>query len=394
MATNTPSVLIENIGALVTGDINNPESDAGSIYMREGLIWEVGATDVDADIVIDARGLTAMPGLIDSHSHPGFGDFTFTQNSVGWMHAYLHGGMTSLVSAGEIHLPGLPLDPPDARLFKYLAVLTKRCFDNLHHIGPRVFAGTLIIAPGLTEADFDELADEGIGCAKFLFYPYGEHGDEAHRYVRWCRERDIVVKLHSGGVSRSGVSRPAGAEVIKDLGPDIVAHVNGGPIPMTLSDIVKVVNETDCYLEIATSGNQLRAVQMMESVHASGALHRIMVGTDTPAGTGIVPRGMLRNIAFLASQCGVSAAQAVCMATGNNARAHRLDSGFLMEGKSADLVLAGKIGGSEATNALHAFELGEIPGIAIVTVRGRVAVSPRSEQTPPPEMLAELVRGG
>ena len=394
MTGDAPSVLIENLGALVTGDIEDPQSDADSIFIRDGMIAELGGSAVDADVVIDARGLTAMPGLIDSHSHPGFGDFTFTQNSVGWMHAYLHGGMTSLVSAGELHLPGLPLDPPDARLFKYLAVLTKRCWDNIDQLGPRVFAGTLIMAPGLTEADFDELAAEGIGCAKFLFYPYGEHGDEAHRYVDWCRERNIVVKLHSGGVSRSGVSRPAGADVIRDLRPDVVAHMNGGPIPMTLADIATVVSETDCFLEVATSGNQLRAVDMMKEVHSADALDRVIVGTDTPAGTGIVPRAMLRNIAFLASQGGVSAAQAVSMATGNNARAHRLDAGFLQEGKPADLVLAGNIGGSEANSALEAFGLGEIPGIAIVLIGGRVVVSPRSNQTPPPETLATIVGSG
>ncbi len=388
------TLLIENIGAMLTGDIDDPESDASSLFVDDGVIQEVGATQTDADIVIDARGLTVLPGLIDSHSHPGFGDFTFTQNSVGWLHNYLHGGMTSLVSAGELHLPGLPLDPPDARLFKYIAVLMKRCFDNFPEVAPRVFAGTLIMAPGLTEEDFDEVAAEGIGCAKFLFYPYDADDDEAQRYVRWCHERDIVVKMHSGGVSRSGVSQPAGAAVIKAVGPDIVAHINGGPIPMPLSDIATVVDETDCYLEIATSGNQLRAIETMDLVHAADALDRVMVGTDTPAGTGIVPRGMLRNIAFLASQCGVTAAQAVCMATGNNARAHRLDAGFVREGKPADLVLAGSIRGSEAVSTLGAFELGEIPGIAVVIVGGHVVVAPRSEQTPPPETLADFVKGG
>ena len=388
------TLLIKNIGALVSGDLQHPLTDATTIYIEGGVFREIGTNRTEADVIIDAMGLVASPGLIDSHSHPSFGDFTFTQNSVGWMYAYLHGGVTSLVSAGEVHIPGLPLDPPDTRIFKYLAVLTKRCSDNLPQVAPRVFAGTLLLAPGLTEADFDEVASEGIRCVKFLFYPYGETGDEAQRYVRWCRQRGIVVKIHSGGVSRSGVSRPAGAEVIMDLQPDIVAHINGGPIPMPLDEIETVVRETNCYLEIATSGNQRRAIEMMESVHQERAIGRVMLGTDTPGGTGIVPRGMLWNVALLASQGGVTAEEALCVATGNNARAHGLDGGFIQEGKPADLLLMGKIRGSEARDALDALSMGELPGISFVIVGGQIVVSGRSEQTPPPETLAILEKGG
>jgi len=387
------SLLIKNIGALVSGEVQHPLGDATAIYIEDGLFREVGTTRDDADIIIDAQGLVASPGLIDSHSHPTFGDFTFTQNSVGWMNAYLHGGVTSLVSAGELHLPGLPLDPPDSRLFKYLAVLTKRCSDNLPQIAPRVFAGTLLLAPGLTEADFDEVASEGIQCVKFLFYPYGETGDEAQRYVRWCRERGIVVKIHSGGVSRSGVSRPAGANVIMDIQPDIVAHINGGPIPMPLEEIETIVRETGCYLEIATSGNQRRAIDLMESVHQEHAIGRLMLGTDTPGGTGIVPRGMLWNVAMLASRGGITAEEAICVATGSNARAHRLNVGFIQQGKPADLLLMGSIRGSEAKDALAALNMGELPGISFVIAKGEIVVSGRSEQTPPPETLAIIEKG-
>jgi enamidase len=63
--------LIKDIGTLVTGDLDNPVRQADSIYIADGLIREVGnGLPRPAEVVIDARGLTAMPGLIDSHSHP------------------------------------------------------------------------------------------------------------------------------------------------------------------------------------------------------------------------------------------------------------------------------------------------------------------------------------
>ena len=80
----------------------------------------------------------------------------------------MHGGVTALISAGELHLPGLPL-PPDARTALSVAIVTKRCYDNLRPSGVKVHAGTLLLVPGLTEKDFDEIASLGIKLVKFIF---------------------------------------------------------------------------------------------------------------------------------------------------------------------------------------------------------------------------------
>ena len=387
------SMLIKNLGAVVTGDRTDPLRQATSIYIEDGIIRNIDSQHSDADTVINANGLLASPGLIDTHVHPTFGDYTPTQNSIGWMSSYLHGGVTSLVSAGELHLPGLPLDPPDAQLFKYLAVLAKRCSANLPQKAPRLYGGALLLAPGLKEADFDEAAQQGIGCAKFIFYPFGENGDEAQMYVKWCRERGIVTKIHSGGVSRSGFSRPAGAKVIQELLPDIVGHISGGPIPMPLAEMETVVKDTECYLEITTSGSFRRTIELMEMVLKEGAQDRVILGTDTPSGTGVTPRAMLRNVALLASLGGVSTEVTLCMATGNGAKAHKLGGGFIREGMAADIILMGKIQGSTGSDALKALAEGDIPGISSVIVDGDLVVRDRSEQTPPPETLAVIEKG-
>src|SRR3990172_4761110 len=82
-SSGMPSVLIKNIGALVTGDLKSPLRHADSIYVEDGIIRAIGnGMSQRADVVIDARGITATPGLVDSHSHPTFGDFTPAQNAL------------------------------------------------------------------------------------------------------------------------------------------------------------------------------------------------------------------------------------------------------------------------------------------------------------------------
>ncbi|HEX9444398.1 MAG TPA: amidohydrolase family protein [Candidatus Binatia bacterium] len=383
------SLLIRNIGALATGDIKNPLRRADSIYIEEGVIRAVGSGIAErADSVIDAQGITAIPGLIDSHSHPSIGEYTPAQNTLGWITNYMHGGVTALISAGELHLPGLPL-PPDARTALALALVTKRCYDNLRPSGVKVFAGTLLLVPGLAEKDFDEIAAAGIRLVKFIFYDYSRLPDgEAERYVKWARARGIKVKIHSGGVSRSGVSQIAGWEIVKKIDPDVIGHITGGPIPMAEAEMVRIVAETDHFVEVCSSGNYRMALVLARAVQKHNAYHRVLIGTDTPGGTGIIPRGILREIAYLSSVGEVPPEAAVCMATGNVGRAHGLNLGVIEEGRPADIVLLHKITGSVAKDALDSFAKGDLPGISMVLIDGEVRVAGRSQQTPPPERVA------
>ena len=378
----------------MTGDIRKPIRRADSIYVEDGLVKEIGVgISRPADVVIDANGITAIPGLIDSHSHPTFGEFTPAQNSLSWITHYLHGGVTALISAGELHVPGLPL-PPDAKTAMSLALLTKRCYDNQRPSGVKVFAGTLLLVPGLQEGDIDTIAKAGIRLVKFIFYDYRLlPNGEAELYVRWARARGIKVKIHSGGVSRSGVSQVAGLEILKRLKPDVVGHISGGPIPMPENEMLQIVRETDYYLEICSSGNPRMALALMRAVKETGAFERVLIGTDTPGGTGVIPRGMLREIAFLSSVAEIPPELAVCMATGNVARAHGLSIGILEEGRPADLVLLDKIHGSVSRDGLDSLAKGDLPGISVVMIDGEVRVGGRSQQTPPPERTAIITRG-
>jgi len=383
------SILIKNIGTLVTGKLEAPLRQADSIFINDGVVQAIGKSlHQTADQTIDANGITAIPGLIDSHSHPSIGEYTPAQNTLGWITNYMHGGVTALISAGELHLPGLPL-PPDARTALSVAVVTKRCYDNLRPSGVKVHAGTLLLVPGLLERDFDEIHALGIKLVKFIFYDYSLlPNGEAKRYVDWAHARGIKVKIHSGGVSRSGVSQVAGFEMVQKIKPDIIGHITGGPIPMPEEDMLRIANETGCFMEICTSGNYRLALSLARAVKANGRYDRVLIGTDTPGGTGIVPRGILREIAFLSSVGEIAPEKSICMATGNVGRAHDLNIGIIEEGRPADIVLLHKITGSVSKDALDSFAKGDLPGISYVIIDGVVQVAGRSQQTPPPERAA------
>lgn len=383
------TLLVKNIGTLVTGKLESPLRQADSILVRDGVVQAIGRNlNQAADQVVDANGITAIPGLIDSHSHPSIGEYTPAQNSLSWITNYMHGGVTALISAGELHLPGLPL-PPDARTALSVAIVTKKCYDNLRPSGVKVHAGTLLLVPGLCEKDFDEIQSLGIKLVKFIFYDYSLlPNGEAERYVNWAHARGIKVKIHSGGVSRSGVSQVAGFDMVRKIKPDIIGHITGGPIPMPEEDMIRIASETDCFMEICTSGNYRLALSLARVVKAKGLHQRVLIGTDTPGGTGIVPRGILREIAFLSAVGEIEPEKSICMATGNVGRAHDLDIGILEEGRPADIVLMHKITGSVAKDALDSFAKGDLPGISYVIIDGEIRVAGRSQQTPPPERVA------
>ena len=122
---------IVNLGQIVSGDWRNPFVAGDAILTEGDRIASVGtaaATAVEAaDVVIDADGMTAIPGLIDSHVHVTFGDYTPRQRTVGYLESYLHGGTTTAISASEVHVPGRPRDVEGV---KALAVAAQRCFAD------------------------------------------------------------------------------------------------------------------------------------------------------------------------------------------------------------------------------------------------------------------------
>jgi enamidase len=382
--------LIRNLGDVATGDIAAPHVHADSILIEDGRIAAVGnGFDGEGmDKVIDAAGSTAMPGLIDSHAHPVFGDFTPRQQMQGFIESGLHGGVTSVISAGEVHLPGRPKDVVG---LKALAIVAAKAWGALRPAGVKVHGGAPILELGLEEHDFAEMAAGGVRLVGEIGLGSVKTGAQAAPMVAWAKQHGMVVTFHTGGPSIAG-SNPIAADAVLEARPHIVGHVNGGTTPMSDGDIERVV-DTDMAIEIVHCGNGRAALLALKAGAQVGGLDRVIIGNDAPSGTGVVPLGILRVMAHLSSLGGLAPELVVAMATGNTARVHGLNRGVIAVGREADIVLCDAPVGSSASSALEALSIGDLPGISMVLIDGVVQIG-RSRNTPPAARAAEVVGAG
>ena len=377
---------IKNIGTLVSGELDIGILDADTILCSSGVISHIGnGLDVSkADVVVDAQGTTVIPGLIDSHCHVVLGDYTPRQRTVGFLESYTHGGITSVISPGEIHAPGRP---KDAAGVKGLAVAARACFLNFRPNGMKVHAGAIIIEPTLSEEDFKEVAEQGVWLAKFGFGDFKDPYD-GEPQIRWAQKYGIKVMCHSGGASIPG-SKPITADHLMKLRPDVCGHVNGGPTALTDEGVERVVRESDMWLQVVQAGNLKKTLDIIGLAVEHEQLGRVMIASDTPTGTGVIPLGVIKTVCEIASLTGLSPEKTVALATGNNARAYNLRSGVIAEGHEADLVVMDVPWGSVASDALGAIARGDIPGISAVIIDGKVRTL-RSRNTPAATRMAKV----
>lgn len=367
-----------NIGTLVTGDLRHPVGDAGALLIEDGRIASIGAArgSAQADQVIDANGATVGPGLIDSHCHVVIGDFTPRQNVVGFLSSYVHGGITQAISPGEIHAPGRP---HDADGVVALAVFAQRSWSNYRPNGMKVHGGAVVLEPTLEPRHFRYLAEQGVRLAKFGFGRYEDPADGLPQ-VRAAQEVGIRVMCHSGGASIPG-SKPITAEHLMLLGPDVCGHINGGPSSLDDDGILEIVRNTDLVLQIVQAGNVRSAINIVEAALRHGAEHRIIIGSDTPTGTGVMPLGVIKTMAELSSLTSADPAVVWAWASGVTADVYDLEAGKVEVGRPADLVIADAPWGSYGGDALGALSRGDIPGISAVLIDGKVRAL-RSRNTP------------
>jgi enamidase len=374
---------IVNIGTIVTGDWRQPLATGDSILMQDGRIIQVGTLGSvpveDCDVVIDADGATAIPGLIDSQVHNTFGDYTPRQKTVGFLESYVHGGVTTAIGASEVHVPGRPKDPAGV---KALAVAAMKCFEHLRPGGMRVHAGSIILEPGLQEADFKEIADQGVWLAKAGFGAVKTPFDYVPM-IGWAKKHNMITTVHTGGSSIPG-SSGIWADHLLAMDPHVSFHVNGGPVAMPDEDFPRVVQEGRMALQVCTAGNLRTTLLIADLVRKADQFDRFLIATDTPTGSGIMPLGMMYTITHLASLTDMPVEWAIAAATGNNAKVYGLNSGYLRSGCDADVVLLDAcVGGSKKT-ALDALRNGDIAAVAAVITDGVPRFVGRSRNTPAP----------
>src|SRR3989475_1507719 len=372
-----------NIGVLATGVMTAPRAEAEAIVVEEGRIAAIGASSrvgaAAADVVIDCRGTTVIPGLVDSHCHGVLGDDTPRQKTVDFLDSYVHGGITSVVSAGEgVHAPGRPHDPAAA---KALAIAAAKCFEHFHPNGMKVNAGSVVLEPGLTDEDFAEMAKHGVRHAKYGFGGYAQPRD-GEPEVRRAQKHGLCVMSHSGGTSIPG-SSPISHDVLLHLRPDVCGHVNGGTTSLDEIGVDRIIAETAMALQVVQAGNLRSALYIVKRAREAGALARVCVASDTPTGTGVMPMGVMKSVCELASLGDLPPEVVIALATGNNGRVFRLaeGTGTIAVGAPADLAVCDAPPASLAGAARAASAPGDIPGISGVIIDGQVRVG-RSRNTP------------
>ena len=374
---------IVNLKTIVTGDWRDPFAKGDAILMENGTIAEVGtiaAAKIEScDVVIDADGATAIPGLIDSQVHNTFGDYTPRQKTVGFLESYVHGGTTTAISASEVHVPGRPKDPQGV---KALAVAALKCFEHFRPGGMRVYAGSIIMEPGLTEEDFKDVAGQGVWLAKAGFGAVKTPYDYAPM-VAWAKKYRMITTVHTGGSSIPG-SSGIWADHLIAMQPDVSFHVNGGPVAMPDADFPRIVHDSNIALQVCTAGNLRTTLLIANLVRKANQFDRFLIATDTPTGSGIMPLGMMYTITHLASLTDMPVEWAIAAATGNNATIYRLNSGFLRAGRDADVVILDACVGGSKDNALDALRNGDIAAVAAVVTDGVPRFVGRSRNTPAP----------
>jgi len=385
-------LVIKNIGLLLSGDIQRPILDADTVVAVDGVISAVGKQK-DCDIaapgtLIDAKGTCLCPGLIDSHVHPVFGDWTPRQNQLGWIDSTLNGGVTTMISAGEVHLPGRPKDIVG---LKALAITAQRAFHNFRPGGVKVMAGAPVLEQGMVESDFEELAQAGVTMLGEVGLGSVKVGAEAKQMVAWARKYGLQSTIHTGGPSIPG-SGLIDKDVVMEADADVIGHINGGHTALPERHVCELCERSPRAIEIVHNGNERVGIAAAQAARDLKCLQRVILGTDGPAGSGVQPLGILRMIALLSALGGLPPEQVFCFATGNTARIRKLACGLIEPGRAADFVFLDRAQHSAGKTLLDSVALGDIPGVGMVVIDGIVRCQ-RSRNTPPATEIPVLVPG-
>ena len=387
---STHKLVIKNIGLMLSGKIEHPIYDADTIIAIDGKItdwgYEKDLNCEDTTTTVDAKGITLAPGLIDSHVHPVVGDYTPRQQQLHWIDSTLHGGVTTLISAGEVHMPGRPNDPVGTVA---MAIAAQRWYENLRPSGMKVHAGAPLLQKGLEEHHFKQMADAGVRLIGEVGLGSVKDGKTANQMVGWARKYGMQSTIHTGGPSIPG-SGLIDADMVLETGADVVGHINGGHSALPDDQIICLCESCKAALEIVHNGNERAALLTLNTARELDKLDQVILGTDGPAGSGVQPLGILRMIAMLSSLGNVPAEIAFCLGNGNTSRQRDLDTGLIEKGMCADFVLMDQAQHAPGKTILESVQLGNLPGVGMTIIDGRIT-STRSRNTPPAGRLPETV---
>jgi enamidase len=242
----------------------------------------------------------------------------------------------------------------------------------------------------MVEDDFKELAAAGVKILGEVGLGSVKDGTTARQMVSWARKYGIQSTIHTGGPSIPGSSL-IDKDMVLETDADVIGHVNGGHTALPDDQIAALCERSTRALEIVHNGNERAALFALRTASELKHLDRVILGTDSPAGSGVQPLGILRLISLLSSIGEIPAEVAICLATGNTAKIRNLDCGLIATGREASFVLMDKAQHSAGKNLLDSIQKGDLPGIGMVIIDGAVSAH-RSRNTPPAKVAPEVVK--
>lgn len=374
-------LLITNLEKIITGKLNEPTVEGDSISIKQNVIMNIGNysdMNTENDTIIDASGMIAIPGLIDCHVHPWFGDIAPFYKAYDWIIGYSHGGVTAMISAGQ----NVSIDNFSSEENMALAIFSRKFYEEFTFGNVKVLGGIINYSPYLSEADLFKLSKLGINRVGVVDYHNCSSINELEEFFIKVKYSGLKSLLDCS-LDSSKKGKRITPDIIAMLKPDVACHINGAPVSLPKDEISQIINRLDCMLEVVETGNYSSAVDVIQLSLENDMLHRILLGTNTPSPMGLESNGTLMLMQLLTSFTDLSAEQVICLSTGNIAQYYNLPSGFLEKGRIANVVLIDAANGSAAKNGLQALEMGEKPAIALVIIDGVIKVS-HSKNSPPP----------
>src|SRR4029434_9625141 len=228
-----------------------------------------------------------------------------------------------------------------------------------------VLRGARVIECEMVEDDFKEMAAAGVKLLGEVGLGGVKDGPTARKMVGWARKYGMQSTIHTGGPSIPG-SGLIDKDVVLEADADVIRHINGGHTALPLDQIRTLCEKCARSIEIVHNGNEAAALYALRTARELNQLDRVILGTDSPAGSGVQPLGILRMIAMLSALGEVPAELAFCFATGNTARQRKLDSGIIEPGRAADFVIMDQAQHSAGKDLLDSVRKGDLPGVSMV----------------------------
>jgi len=387
------TILIDNIGLLVTHDGERPEVDSAALLVDDGQVawWGEASSAPSADTRVDAEGGCVIPGFVDSHSHIVFaGDRAdeFEARMAG--RSYEAGGIRRTVrltraASDDQLLANAARLVAEARAQGTTTLEIKSGYgltvaDELRSV--RLAATltdevTFLGAHVVPEGDRDEYVD----------LVTGQMLDACAPYSRWidvfCEEGAFTV-VESRRILEAGIARGLGARVHAGqlgLSDGVRLAVELGAASVDHCTFLSAA-DVDALAGSDTVATLLPGVEFSTRQPWPDARRLLDAGATVALASDCNPgssftTSMPLMVAFAVRDMGMTPAEALWAATAGGAAALRRDDvGHLRVGARADLAIIG------APSYVH---LAYRPGVPLVR---RVMSSPRRD-TPGLQQMPE-----